>query len=176
MKLLKNNKGLTVIELLIVALMTTIVAAAGLEFFVRVNQQYVSQDGISEMQQNIRASMQEISRELRMAGFNIPDTVSAYIFANLTGNPDTLTINRDTLSIRYYVNDTDTLHPMLMKEVNGVTEIYADEISDFQITQVSLSTLRVSITANTLKTDDQIMGGQKFARTLTQLVNIRNAN
>ena len=176
MNRLKNTKGLTVIELLLVALMTTIVTAAGLEFFIRVNQQYISQEDISEMQQNIRASIEEISREIRMAGFNTPDTVVSYALVNLTGHPDTLTINRDTLSIRYYVDESDTLHPMLMKETNGAAEVYADDISDFQIAQVSPTVLRISITANTMKSDDQIMGGHKFARTLTQVVSLRNTN
>ena len=176
MNRIQNNKGLTVIELLLVALMTTIVTAAGLEFFIRVNQQYISQEDISEMQQNIRASVEEISREVRMAGFNTPDTVVSYSLINLAGHPDTLTINRDTLSIRYYIDESDTLHPMLMKEINGAPEIYADDISDFQITQVSPGVLRISITANSFKNDDQIMSGHKFARTLSQVVSVRNAN
>jgi len=173
---IRNRKGMTIIELLIVALMTSIVAAAGFEFFVRANQQYVSQDDITEMQQNVRASLQEISHEFRMAGFNIPDTISAYSIYDLTSAPDTLTINRDTLTIRYYIDESDTLHPVLMKEINGTSEIYADEISDFQVAQVGTGQVRLSVTANTVKTDDQINEGEKLARTLTQVVSMRNVN
>jgi Tfp pilus assembly protein PilW len=173
---IQNNKGVTILELLIVALMTSIIAAAGMEFFVRVNQQYVSQDDITEMQQNVRASLEEICRELRMAGFNTPDTVAAYSVSDVSGHADSLTVNRDTLSIRYYVDESDTLHPTLMKEVNGNAEIYADEISDFQINVINPGAFQVSITANTTKTDDQIMSGQKLARTLTQVISLRNIN
>ncbi len=176
MRKLLNKKGMTVIELLIVALMTSIVAAAGFHFFVRVNQQYMSQEDITEMQQNARASLQELCREIRMAGFNTPDTVGAYELVDLTGNADTLTINRDTLAIKYYVDKSDTLHPMLMKAVNGNSEIYADEISDMQIDVVSASSIEVSITANSVKFDDQVMNGHKFERTLTQIVSLRNIN
>jgi hypothetical protein len=163
-------------ELLIVALMTSIIAAAGMEFFIRVNQQYVSQDGITEMQQNVRASLQEICREMRMAGFNTPDTVNAYSIANMSGSPDSLTVNRDTLSIQYYVDESDTLHPALMKSVNGNPEIYADDISDLQIGLVGPGTFQISITAKSFRSDDQIMGGDKFARTLTQVISLRNSN
>lgn len=128
------------------------------------------------MQNSARASLQELCRELRMAGFNTPDTISAYELVDLSDEPDTITINRDTLSIRYYVDCTDTLHPLLMKEVNGSAEIYADEISDLQVVVASTNSLEVSITANSIKEDDAIMNGKKFQRTLTQAVSLRNIN
>jgi cytochrome c553 len=74
------------------------------------------------------------------------------------------------------VDESDTLHPALMKEINGTAEIYADEISDFQVAQVGAGQIRLSITANTLKEDDQINEGEKLARTLTQVVSMRNVN
>lgn len=171
-----NNKGMTVMELLIVALMTSIVAAAGFHFFVRVNQQYISQDEITEMQLSAQASLHELCRELRMAGFNTPDTVVAYEIVDLTSDSDTLTVNRDTLSIRYYIDRSDTLHPMLMKEVNGTPEIYADEIDDLQIVVLNPMSIRISITANTARLDNGIMNGHKFERTLTQAISLRNIN
>jgi len=176
MRKLLNKKGMTVIELLIVSLMTCIVAAAGFHFFIRVNQQYISQEDITETQQNVRASLQELCREIRMAGYNTPDTVSAYELVDLTGDSDTLTVNRDTLSIKYYIDRSDTLHPMLMKSVNDNAEIYADEIKDMQINVISTKSIEVSITANSAKFDDQVMGGHKFERTLTQVVSLRNVN
>ena len=176
MKRLLNTKGLTVLELLLVALMTSIVAAAGFHFFVRVNQQYISQEEICEMQQNARASLQELCREVRMAGFNTADTVAAYRIINSGSDPDTITVNRDTLSIKYYVDMSDTLHPLLMKSVNGAADIYADEISDLQINVINPRTLKISITSNSVKTDDQIMDNKKFKRTLTQVVSLRNLN
>jgi hypothetical protein len=128
------------------------------------------------MQHRARASLQELCRELRMAGFNTPDTIVAYEIIDLTSSADTITVNRDTLSIRFYIDNADTLHPLLMKEVNGNTEVYADEISDMQFNVISANQIEISVTANSAKTDDQVMSGQKFERTLTQVVNLRNIN
>ena len=173
MTMFKNNKGFTILELLIVAMITSVVATAALLFFLRTNQQYLSQDEIANMQQNIRASVEEIAKELRMAGFNIPDTIPP-VEIDSAGNPDTLVINRDTLIIKYYVDDSDSLHPTLIKEVNGRADIFADEISGFDVSVVGSKSIRITITANTAREDNQIMGGNRFARTATLLVNLRN--
>jgi biotin operon repressor len=169
-------QGITMIELLIAALLTTIIASAGLSFYIRANQQYISQENISDTQQNARASIQEICREIRMAGFNIPDSVNAYQIMSVADNPDTLTINRDTLSIRYYIDEADTLHPQLIRELDGTPTIFADDIHGFEVTVIAANKIQVVITSKSAKTDDQILGGDKFCRTFTQVIGLRNVN
>ena len=132
----KKHAGFTILELLIAALLTSIIATAAFSFFIRTNEQYLSQDDISEMQQNVRASIQNITRELRMAGYCITDTtIIPLAIDSLSGLTDTLTIRRDTFTVKFYVDHSDSLHPALMKEVNGQAQVFADEISGMPLSR-----------------------------------------
>jgi len=171
----KKINGFTMLELLIATMITVIITSAALDFFVRANQQYASQDDVSEMQQSLRASVEEIAKQTRMAGFGIPDSVSAVRIDSIFGEPDTLTIRRDTFEIRYYVDETtDSLHPNLIKELNGTAEVFADEISDLRASWVPPGSVRLTITARSSKKDDQIKHGDYLSRSETQIINIRN--
>jgi hypothetical protein len=174
--MLKGKAGVTLLELLIAALMTVLVTTAAFTFFIRSHQQYISQENIAEAQENACASIEEISRQLRMAGYNIPDTINAFEVDSVSGGLDTLVIRRDTLEIRYYVDRSDTLNPNLMKEVNGVTEIFAEQISSFKVSRVAATSLKVTLKSCSDKKDSQIMGGKKFSRTESQTITIRNTN
>jgi prepilin-type N-terminal cleavage/methylation domain-containing protein len=170
-----QDKGFTLMELLIAALLTVIISSAALTFYVRANQQYFSQEDISEMQQCARASLQEIVKQTRMAGFGIPDSVSAVEIDSIAGSPDTLTIHRDTFEIKYYVNiPNDSLHPTLIKEVNGNASIYSDDISDLRASWVPPASVRITITARTPKKDMGVRKGQYLTRSETQIINLRN--
>lgn len=170
-----NDKGFTLLELLVASLLTVIISGAALTFYVRANQQYFSQEDISEMQQALRASLQEIAKQTRMAGFGIPDTINAVEIDSIVGAPDTLTIHRDTFEIRYYINvPNDSLHPMLIKEVNGTATTYSDDISDLRASWVPPSSVRLTLTARTPKKDTGVKQGKYLTRTETQIINLRN--
>jgi len=66
MKRLRNNRGYTIIEMLVAVLITGILASAGFEFYISMHNQTLAQEEISDMQQASRASLQEITNA---AGF-----------------------------------------------------------------------------------------------------------
>jgi prepilin-type N-terminal cleavage/methylation domain-containing protein len=172
---IQQDKGFTLLELLVATLLTVIISSAALTFFIRANQQYFSQEDVSEMQQSLRASLQEVAKQTRMAGFGIPDSINAVEIDSIVGAPDTLTIHRDTFEIRYYVNvPNDSLHPNLIKEVNGTTTIFADDISDLQASWVPPGSVRLTLTARSVKKDTGVKHGQYLTRSETQIINLRN--
>jgi type IV pilus assembly protein PilW len=65
-----NRKGFTLIELLIATAITGIVAGAIFTAFQSQQKSYLIQDQVTEMQQNIRAAMYIMVREIRMAGYD----------------------------------------------------------------------------------------------------------
>jgi len=67
---MKNNKGFTLIELLISIGIAGVVLAAAYTIFMGQNNSYKRQEQITEMQQNLRAAMTFMTREIRMAGAN----------------------------------------------------------------------------------------------------------
>ena len=67
---LKNKDGFTLVELLIVLVISGFLVAAIAATFQSQNKSYVLQDQISEMQQNLRAGMLYMMREIRTAGYD----------------------------------------------------------------------------------------------------------
>jgi len=75
MELKKNNftskeHGFTLIEILITMAITGIVSAAIFTSFQSQQKSYVVQESVAAMQQNLRAGMDIMVREIRMAGFD----------------------------------------------------------------------------------------------------------
>lgn len=64
-----NHRGLTLIELMVAMAIAGIVLASIYQAFISQQKAYTSQRLVVEMQQNSRAAMTLIKREIRMAGF-----------------------------------------------------------------------------------------------------------
>jgi len=79
------NKGFTLIELLIAMAITGIVAGAIFTAFQSQQKSYLIQDQVTEMQQNLRAAMDIMVREIRMAGYDPTQSSGASISTNSTG-------------------------------------------------------------------------------------------
>ena len=65
-----NKKGFTLVELLIAMAITGIVAGAIFTAFLSQQKSYLIQDQVAEMQQNLRAGMDLMVKEIRMAGYD----------------------------------------------------------------------------------------------------------
>jgi biotin operon repressor len=157
MKIFKNSKGSTIIELMIALLITGIVSASAFQFYVKMHGQTLSQEQISEMQQISRACLQEIVKSLRTAGYKIGshnafaiNGDSLYVFTSITQPVDTIIYFLQYYTIYSYPPITTLpaeLHPkMLMKQVNSdPAVIYADFINDIKFTAISANTIEVVI-------------------------------
>ena len=65
-----KQQGFTLTELLVAMAMVGIVMAAVYSTYKSQQDTYVAQEQVAEMQQNLRASLYRMTRDLRMAGFN----------------------------------------------------------------------------------------------------------
>ena len=116
-----NHKGFTLIELL-VAMSVGLVVMAGVSMTFRSQQKsYLLQEQVAAMQQNLRAAMYHMEREIRMAGCDPNQTVDAqFVTANATSITFTQDLRGDTEgslpdgdtedpseNITYYLNDID---------------------------------------------------------------------
>ena len=174
MKFLKNNRGITLVEILIGSLMSLIIAASLMEFYIHQHNQWLTQEKISDMQQNSRAVMEELTRQVRSAGYGM----AILPFYQING--DTLTVftkpgaNVDT--IRYYVDNTDTLHPNLVKKVDtGAAQLFAENITRIIFTQLGSGALQLTFTAREARKDeDYASNGGYRTRQVTSRVKLRN--
>ena len=101
MKIKSNDKGITLIELLMVLVMTGMVVAGFYRIFIAQGKAYAVQDQVAEVQQNVRNAMGILVRDLTMAGC---DDESNLITVN---NPLPLVAdNAITVSYEYFNQTT----------------------------------------------------------------------
>ncbi len=83
-----TSKGFTVIELLVTALVAGIVLSALFAFYVNQHGQMLAQSEVSNLQQNVRASLEEMVGNIRYAGAAMPPGLQPIIARNT--DPDTI--------------------------------------------------------------------------------------
>ncbi len=86
-----NNRGASLLEVLIALFLTGIITAAVFQTYLTQHQNYLVQDDITEIQQNTRAAVDELTRQIRMAGYALPAGLPSIVASNT--NPDTITIS-----------------------------------------------------------------------------------
>jgi type IV pilus assembly protein PilW len=82
----RNESGFTLIELFIAMSISAAVMAAVFMAYQSQQKSYVIQEDVAEMQQNLRAAMDMMVREIRMAGYDQTGTAGADISAATIGS------------------------------------------------------------------------------------------
>lgn len=85
---LRQNKGITLIELLIALVISSILVAGIYRTFLSQQKTYTVQEQVVDMQQNVRAGISRMMREIRMAGFGnvsmvLPVTIAGKLYSNV---------------------------------------------------------------------------------------------
>jgi prepilin-type N-terminal cleavage/methylation domain-containing protein len=91
-----TNKGFTIVELLVAMTISLVVIAAITYTFKSQQDSYIIQTQVSSMQQNLRAAMYMLTRDIQMAGY----------YTNF--DPDTYTMNWDDLD-----GDDETIRSLI---------------------------------------------------------------
>jgi len=87
---IKSHKGVTLLELLVASVIAMVCTGAALELYVSQQKGWLAQENISDMQQNGRASIDELVFHIRQAGYNLPGGLEPIMGAN--SDPDTITL------------------------------------------------------------------------------------
>jgi len=82
-----NQKGFTLVELLVAMAVTVIVAGIAISSYTSQQESQLSQKQIVEMQQNIRAALYVMTMDIRMAGYDPYDKYGAGIVTSGNGVP-----------------------------------------------------------------------------------------
>ncbi len=103
-----NQKGFTLVELMVAMLISSMVMAAIYSTYRSQLRSHITQQAVVEMQQNARAAMFVMEREIKMAGYDPTGTAGAGITV-ASANAITLTILADDNGLDDNVdNDGDT--------------------------------------------------------------------
>jgi type IV pilus assembly protein PilW len=89
-----SEKGFTLVELLVSMAISLVVMGAVYSTYRSQQTSYVIQDQVSGAQQNLRAAMYTMTRDIRTAGFN-PTQVGGNIFGVTAAGNNTITIKSD---------------------------------------------------------------------------------
>ncbi len=94
--LFKNKRGVTLIELLIALVSSSILIAALYRVFISQQKIYAVQDQVVDIQQNLRIAIDQMTREIRMAGYggNILE-----VFGNVNGFDHLITPSPNSITI-----------------------------------------------------------------------------
>lgn len=190
---LKNNeRGFTLIELMISLAICLILMGVAVSIFNVQRKSYSMQEQVTEMQQNVRASMDIMVREIRMAGYDPTEsglvgigtntTELLQILADLDGNGTTTGTHED-ITYRYY-NANDATYPREIKrktggstfqpfaeDIDGCNFLYYDGNGIATTTASSIRQIRITVTGRTAKADPNF--GYSYG-TLTSLVTPEN--
>lgn len=167
------DAGFTLVELMVAMVMLSIVSTATFYFYIGQHQAYVTQSDVSDMQQNGRAAVRELSYHLRQAGFNTPADSAAFTIFFVGGGRDSITINHHDTSYTFFVDATDSLHPLFMRRVDSDSAVvFAENIDSLGFNLVSANEVSIAIVARTSRTDHA--SGDYRRRRFATLVNIRN--
>jgi len=198
-----NNRGFTIIEILIALALGLIVFASLFMVFNAENRSYALQADIAEMQQNARAALEIMSREIRMAGYDPTGTALAGIVEaekdrihftldiTSTYGPDepdgdTQDPNEDVV---YSLYTSSGIQKLGRRTGNGVNQPVAEHIDDLTFeyltdsggaaTSVSeIGKIRIRLTARTADSDpgynDPVHGDHYRRYTIETLITPRN--
>jgi prepilin-type N-terminal cleavage/methylation domain-containing protein len=97
-RLLSHRSGLTLIEMLVAAAIAAIVTAAIFRLYGTSHNTWLQQEQVSDMQANARASVDEITRHVRMAGSGMDPSLRGVIVPFTIGDGGS---DYDTLIVRY---------------------------------------------------------------------------
>jgi type IV pilus assembly protein PilW len=162
-----NNRGFTLAELLVGLFVSGIVMTTILSAYYSQNKSYAVQDQIAAMVQNLRAAMDIMIRETRMAGYDPTGTANAGI---VVADSTSLTITEDMdgdgsitgdESITYALadsdgdgdNDLERNSNLIAENIDALDFVYLDENDSPTGVPDEIRSIQITMVAKTGKAD-----------------------
>jgi len=185
----RSERGFTLVELLVALGVGMIALAAFYGVFTVQNKRFNIEEQIAEMQQNVRAAMETITMEVRMAGY---DPTGAGNFSGITVNASQLELKADLDKDGTIAGGEDIIYKFdstnrritrnigagdqpFMENVDAFTFAYLDSAGNATATASLVRQIRISITGRTNKRDPAYTPNGGYRQyTLTNYVTPRN--
>ncbi|UCB51936.1 MAG: hypothetical protein JSV10_08085 [Candidatus Zixiibacteriota bacterium] len=170
---IRNEKGITLVELLIALLMTFVIGSVAMEFYASQHNHWLAQTDVSDMQQNVRALLDELTRNIRSAGYGI---IAGHPRIRVTSNALAVFRKDSTKidTILYYVSTLDPDHPNLVKQINRDSpQVFAEDIESIQFVRTG-NLVTVTLVAREGRRDPEWYGDGYRRRTLVAAAELRN--
>ena len=162
-----NNRGFTLAELLIGLFVSAIVMTTILSAYYSQNKSYAVQEQVAAMVQNLRAAMDIMIREIRMAGYDPTGTANAGI---VTANTTSITITEDLdgdgsvagdENITYALadsdgdgdNDLERNNNLIAENIDALDFFYLDETGNPTAVPSEIQSVQITMVAKTGRGD-----------------------
>ena len=89
-KRIVNQCGTTFLEVMVALAIMGVITAATFKLYISSHKNYMVQNEVANVQQSARASLDELTRQIRMAGYDLPLGLAAIQASNT--DPDTITL------------------------------------------------------------------------------------
>jgi prepilin-type N-terminal cleavage/methylation domain-containing protein len=180
MRKLCSRAGFTLLEVLIALFLTGVLSTAAFRFYCDMNNHCLTQEEISDMQQNSRATLQELSRTLRMAGYKIGTHVpykisndSLWVFFS-----DSLPVD----TVLYYLEDEPSVDGgesqsknLMRKRNSNDPALFTEHIEGLSYSLINSSTVEIRLEVKTTKADENFAQADGFRTIeLAERVHLRN--
>ncbi|UCG13135.1 MAG: PilW family protein [Deltaproteobacteria bacterium] len=123
-----DTRGFTLVEILVTLAIAALVTAAIYNLFIKQNRTYIVQDEVAEMQQNLRAAIDIMVNELRMAGLD-PSGNAESAIVSVGGNSVNFTADLTGGESDGIDNDGDGYTDEPDETFDGVLSIPGDDIT-----------------------------------------------
>ena len=160
-EMIKHGSGFTVIELLVSMTISLVVLAAVAKTFTVQTRQNSAEEQVAQMQQNVRAALDLMVREIQMAKYDPAGTAFpagtygvTYSASQLEVKSDVVdgngTINTATGSLEDIIYAFDSTNLTITRKLgtSGTADILADGITNFQFTYYDANGAAVTAAAN----------------------------
>jgi len=119
---ISEQRGTTLIELMIALALTGVITLVIMKTYVTQHENYMTQDDVAVMQQSSRACLDEMTKQIRMAGHKVPMGLDAMV----AGDADP-----DTITVVYQGEDCESFLTAAM--ANTAAALQCDDISCFDV-------------------------------------------
>ncbi|MBA7625067.1 hypothetical protein ES703_32488 [subsurface metagenome] len=162
-----NNRGFTLAELLIGLFVSAVVMTTILSAYYSQNKSYAVQEQVAAMVQNLRAAMDIMIREIRMAGYDPTGTANAGI---VTANTTSINITEDLdgdgsvagdENITYALadsdgdgdNDLERNNNLIAENIDALDFLYLDETNNPTTVPSEIKAVQITMVAKTGRGD-----------------------
>jgi type IV pilus assembly protein PilW len=189
--------GFSLVELLIAMAVGLVVLGAMYSVFTIQNKTFANQENFVEMQQSVRAGMDMMTREIRMAGYDPTGAgfdgitynadqlqIQADMYqTNDTGNPDGDTNDsNENIVYKYYDENSEYPYQIKRKTGAGYFQPFVENVQSFTFQYLyntgippKVDRVRITITGRTAKPDPAYTSNSGYRTyTLTSVIAPRN--
>ncbi len=177
---MRDENGFTLVELLVAMAMGLIIMAAIYYTYVSQQKSYVITEKVSALQQNIRAAMFHLQKDIRMAGYNPTRSAITFGFTDVSATDSvTFTIDDDEdgaldteETIAYSLNPDNTLRKVVGA---GAPQTICESITGLNFSYLKADETTTTVGADVRMVDITISATDgRHNRQLTTRIRCRN--